>query len=280
MVRQLLSELRTLRAENAELKTKLDVALKQRFGRRSERRTRVPKAAPGESRPRDPHGRSALPEHLERREVVHDLTDAEKSCPCCGRVRVCIGQQSAEQLDCEPARFFVRRTVKKSYACRHCDPDTVPSEERLRTAGPNTVGPIAKGLCGPGLLASVLSAKFADHVPLNRQLGIIARSGVTVSAATLCDWVRQAAGLLTPLCAWMHRHVLAAPVIWSDDTRVRYQVPGRKTTTRGHLWVAVGDASAPYATFHFTRDYTAVSGPGHVLKDYRGLVHADCLAQW
>lgn len=280
MVRQLLGELRTLRAENAELKTKLDAALAHRFGRRSERRPRVPKTDPGASRPRDPHGRSVLPEHLERRKVVHDLTEAEKVCPCCGRVRACIGEQAAEQLDCDPARFFVRRTIKKSYACHHCDPAAVPPEQRLRTAGPGTVGPIPKGLCGPGLLASVLTSKFADHVPLSRQLGIIARSGVTLSTATLCDWVRQAAELLTPLCEWMHRRVLAAPVLWSDDTRVRYQVPGQKTTARGHLWVAAGDDSAPYATFHFTRDYTAAAGPDRFLAGYRGFVHADCLAQY
>ena len=280
MVRQLLGELQTLRTENAELKAKLDAALKSRFARRSERRQRTPKPEPHEPPRRDEHGRSELPAHLERREVVHDLSDAEKACPCCGRVRVCIGTQTAEQLDCEPAQFFVRRTIKKSYACQHCDPAIVPPEERLRTAGPSTVGPIAKGLCGPGLLASVLSAKFADHVPLNRQLGIIARSGVTLSAATLCDWVRQAAELLTPLCEWMHRRVLAAPVVWSDDTRVRYQVPGQKTTARGQLWVALGNASAPYATFHFTRDYTAAAGPEVFLRDYRGFVHADCLAQY
>ena len=57
------------------------------------------------------------------------------------------------------------RTVKKSYACRHCDPRRVPAEQRLQTAGPAQVGPIAKGLCGPGLLAHVITAKFADHVP-------------------------------------------------------------------------------------------------------------------
>jgi transposase len=119
MVRELLAELQKLRAENAELKTKLDAALKHRFGRRSERRP--PPPVPAEKPPprRDEHGRSPLPGHLERREVVHDLTDAEKLCPCCGRERACIGEQAAEQLDLEPARFFVLRTVKKSYACRH-----------------------------------------------------------------------------------------------------------------------------------------------------------------
>ena len=68
MVRELLTELQKLRAENAELKTKLDAALKHRFGRRSERRTPPPVPAAEKPPPRrDEHGRSPLPEHLERR---------------------------------------------------------------------------------------------------------------------------------------------------------------------------------------------------------------------
>ena len=134
-----------------------------------------------------------MPEHLERREVVHDLTEAEKLCPCCGRSRACIGEQTAEQLDLDPARFFVRRTVKKSYACRHCDPTTVPVEQRLATAGPTQVGPIAKGLCGPGLLAFVIVAKYADHTPLHRLAGQLARSGVMSMGARGCPNISNAA---------------------------------------------------------------------------------------
>src|SRR3954470_7700271 len=90
LVRLLLAELARLRAENAELRGKLDAALKHRFGRRSERAG--PKPVAGADKPkrkRHPHGRAALPEQLERREVVHDLTEAEKLCPCCGQPRVC-----------------------------------------------------------------------------------------------------------------------------------------------------------------------------------------------
>src|SRR5947209_19755335 len=199
LVRLLLAECARLRAENAELRGKLDAALKHRFGRRSERQ---PRPRPGDDKPpprRDPHGRAALPEHLERRAVVHDLTGAEKLCPCCGRPRARIGEQTAEQFDLEPARFFVLRTVKKSYACRHCDPATVPGEQRLQTAGPAQVGPIAKGLCGPGLLAHVVTAKFADHTPVHRLAGQLARSGVTMASSTLGDWLFRASELLTPL---------------------------------------------------------------------------------
>ena len=124
MVRELLARNQQLEARIAELTAKLDAALKHRFGRRSERRTPPTPAAGKPLRRRDEHGRSPLPEHLERREVIHDLTDAEKVCPCCGRPRACIGEQTAEQLDIEPAKFFVLRTVKRSYACRHYDPGT------------------------------------------------------------------------------------------------------------------------------------------------------------
>src|SRR6266540_3534886 len=222
MVRELLTELQKLRAENAELKAKLDAALKHRFGRRSERRTPPPVPAANKPPPRrDEHGRSPLPEHLERREVVHDLTDAEKLRPCCGRTRACIGEQTVEQLDLEPARFFVLRTVKKSYACRHCDPATVPAEQLIQTAGPAQVGPIAKGLCGPGLLAHVVTAKFADHTPVHRLAGQLARSGVTIASSTLGDWLFRAAELLTPLYELMHTRLLLSRVIHGDDTGVK-----------------------------------------------------------
>jgi len=226
MVRQLLienaalkAELAKLRAENAELKIKLDAALKHRFGCRSEKRPSPPtspidKPAP----PRHKHGRSVLPDRLERREVVHDLTETEKLCGCCGRGRVCIGSQTAEQLDLEPARFFVLRTIRMSYACRHCDPVTVPVEARLQTAGPEQVGPIPKGLCGSGLLAHAITAKFADHTPLSRLAGQLSRSGVDIAASTLGGWMAQAADLLSPLTQLMHQRLLHSRVIHGDDT--------------------------------------------------------------
>src|SRR4051794_22880493 len=278
LLRQVLAEMARLRAENAELRGKLDAALKHRFGRRSERQ---PRPRPDEKPPprRDEHGRAALPEHLERREVVHDLTEAEKLCPCCGTPRVCIGEQAAEQLDLEPARFFVLRTVKKSYACRHCDPAAVPPEQRLRTAGPEQVGPLPKGLCGPGLLAHVITAKFADHTPLHRLAGQLARSGVTVARSTLGDWLAGAADLLGPLYLLMHQRLLLSRVIHGDDTSVKLRVTGAGRTRKAHLWACIGDADYPYAVFDFTADYTA-EGPQRFLQGYRGYLQADALAQY
>jgi transposase len=273
---------RQLLAEVARLRGQLDAALKHRFGRRSERR-RIPPPVPKEKdgpKKAAPHGRSVLPEHLERREIVHDLSEEQKLCPCCGEPRACIGEQTAEQLEIQPAVFYVLRTVKKAYACRRCDPQQVPAERRIQTAGPEQVGPIAKGLCGPGLLASVITAKFADHTPLHRLAGQLARSGgVVIARSTLGDWLAAAADLFRPLYLLMHKRLLHSRVIHSDDTKVKLRVVGVSQTKKAHLWVYVGDADFPYVVFDFTADYTA-DGPEQFLKGYKGYLQADALAQY
>jgi transposase len=272
---------RRLLAEVAELRGKLDAALKHRFGRRSERRPRRKESAPGgePGKKRDEHGRSPLPAHLPRREVVHDLAEADRPCPCCGTPRVCIGEQATEQLDLEPARFFVLRTVRKSYACKACDPDAVPAEERIATAGPAQAGPIPKGLCGPGLLAHAITAKFADHMPLHRLAGQLARSGVAIARSTLGGWMRQAADLLSPLVALMRKRVLLSRAIHGDDTGVKLRVRGAAKAAKAHLWAYVGDQDFPYAVFDFTAGYAA-DGPERFLAGYQGYLQADALAQY
>src|SRR5262245_25857763 len=274
-----------LEAEVADLRAKLDAVLRRSYGRRSERSKRAKKAEgdAGEGGPakrRHDHGRSPLPSHLERREVVHDLPDAEKPCRHCGGPRECIGTRSCEQLDCDPVHFFVRRTTRKTYACRRCDPEAVSADRRITSAGPASPGPITRGLCGPGLLAYVLTSKFADHLPLHRLAGIIARSGVAVAESTLGGWVWRAADLLGPLRDLMHRRVLLSRVVHTDDTRGRYAEPGRDAMPQGHFWVAVGDAAAPYAVFDFTRGYSADEGPVPFFEGYRGYLQADCLKQY
>ena len=135
-----------LQTEVTHLKTQLAAARTHRFGRRSERSKRPPKSdseKPAKSRHK--HGRARLPEHLPRRTTVLDLSAQEQLCPCCGQPRQCIGQSETEQLDCEPVQYFVRRTVRKTYACQHCSKD-VPAEQRIQTATPSTVGPIDKSL--------------------------------------------------------------------------------------------------------------------------------------
>ena len=112
-------------------------------------------------------GRQPLPDHLPRIEYRHE----PESCQCnqCGRDLVKIGEDVTEQLDVEPARFFVHRHIRPQYACKSCE--TI-------TAEPVPPAIIDGGMAAPGLLTWVMTNKYLNHLPLYRLEQIAAREQV------------------------------------------------------------------------------------------------------
>jgi transposase len=71
-----------------------------------------------------------------------------------------LGEDVSEVLEYLPARFNVIRTVRPKLGCACCS-------RIVQEPAPDR--PIDKGLAGPGRLAHVLVAKYADHrVPRTR----------------------------------------------------------------------------------------------------------------
>jgi hypothetical protein len=137
--------------------------------------------------------------------------------------------------------------------------------------------PIDKGLPDPGLLAHVITSKYSEHLPLYRQEDVLARHGVTLSRATLCGWMAQAAELLRPLYEAMVKRVRATRVIWTDDTTVPVWVPTLPATRAGRFWVYLGDARNPFSVYEFTPRRSR-DGPERFLDGYRGYLQADAFA--
>ena len=133
--------------------------------------------------------RGSLPAHLERIEQVVDVED--KACPCCGGALHQIGEDVAERLDVVPTTFRVLVTRRPRYGCRSCESAVVqaPSPARI----------VEGGIPTEALIAQVLVAKYADHLPLYRQAQIYARQGIQLDRSTLADWVGRAAWYLRPL---------------------------------------------------------------------------------
>ncbi len=227
-------------------------------------------AAPAAAPTRRPgHGRKPLPAFLPRRRVEHPLPEAQCTCPECGARLVRIGEETSEQLDYQPASLFVIEHVRGKYACKACAGHVGCSAMPAQ--------PIDKGRPGPGLLAQVITAKYADHVPLNRQVDIFTRHGVELSRQTLCDWVAEGAALLEPLYRDLTASVLASKVIHTDDTPVPVQDRERRQTRDGRLWVYVGDASPPDIIYDYTPTRSR-AGPLVMLADFRGYLQADAYA--
>jgi transposase len=211
-------------------------------------------------------GRQELPDSLERKVIEHDLAESEKQCPGCGGERTRIGCEESEQLEYEPAKLFVLVHRRWKYACRPCG-------EHVATAPP-AAKPIEKGLPGPGLLAAVVTGKYADHLPLYRLEDVFFRSGVELSRSTLCRWALQTAELLRPLYELMVREVLQSRVIHTDDTPMPVLDPELDHTRTARLWTYIGDWRHPLTVYDYTTSRKR-DGPQQFLNGYAGYLQAD-----
>lgn len=87
-----------------------------------------------------------------------------------------------------------------------------------------------------GLLAHVVVAKYADHLPLYRQEAIFERAGIKLARSTLAEWVGACGVHLQPLVDALRQAILAHRVVHADETPVQMLQPGNKKTHRAYLW--------------------------------------------
>jgi len=248
-------ELAAAHGEVARLMAIIKELQRHRFGRRAERidpeqlalaledleqtlaavEAAAEKAAKASSKPSATRkrnvNRGALPPHLPREEIVIDVVD--KTCACCGGLKHRIGEDVSERLDVVPAQLKVLVTRRPKYACAACAGEVVqaPAPERL----------IENGIPTEALIAHVLVAKYADHIPLYRQAQIYARQGITLDRSTLADWVGRAAFALRPVHARLLEQLKQSTKLFADETTAPVLDPGRGQTKKGQLWAYARD---------------------------------------
>ena len=146
---------------------------------------------------------------------VYELSAEERACPCCGVERKEIGQEESWQIEHIPGRFERIHHVRRKYACPACE--TNGDNPRIETAA-KPAATIDKGLAGPGLLAYIVTSKFAEYAPLYRLEDIFARQGFEISRATQSVWCGDAGDLAEPLYELMANEVRSSHVAATDDT--------------------------------------------------------------
>jgi transposase len=219
--------------------------------------------------------RGALPAHLPRIEVT--LNPEDTACPCCRAAMTVIGEDTSERLDVIPAQFRVIVTKRPKLACRACVGTVVqaPAPPRL----------IEGGIPTEALVAHVLVARYADHLPLYRQAQIMAREGVLLERSTLSFWMGYAAAEVAPVVARLREMMLASTRIFADETVVPVLDPGRGRTKQGYFWAIARDdrpwgGNTPPAVV-----YSYAPGRGHthantLLGGYRGILQCDGYAAY
>jgi transposase len=232
---QLLRENQQLKAELKVLSLQIKELQKQLYGSRSDKRpsTEDPgqgtlegidegawneAQAPVAPRTRRPErkgkkkGPKPLNPHLPRvSEVVADPDLGALICPITGKLMRVGLVETIEVLSCVPAQYHVRSISRNLYV-------SAAGEAPVYSPWPKDVLP--KSRIDTGVIAHLLTGRFADHQPYHRQQGQLARFGVDLAPNTMVSLVKQACEKLQPLYRCLIKRVLAGGYIQLDPTPI------------------------------------------------------------
>ena len=217
-------------------------------------------------RERRPHpGRQRLPEKLPRVEEI--VRCAEQTCRQCGAQTAVIGYDESEQLDIEPARYFVRVIKREKRACGCCEKGTV-------TMPPLASRIVEKGLASDRVVVETVVAKYSDHLPLYRQAAILEReAGLEIGRATLDGWVMRVGELLQPVVAVMRQDLLRASYLQADETVVPVQMHDKRGADhQAYLWQYGKPGGETVFDFCMGRGR---AGPQEFLGQWEGILQTD-----
>ena len=211
--------------------------------------------------------RAPLPAQLERVDVVHDVPEGERTCPC-GTPMLEIGCDVSEQLDIVPLQVRVLRHLRKRYAC----PDSLHAP--VTAALPPQ--PLPKSNASADFLAMLLAVKFVDGLPLARFEHVLARHAVPVPRQTLARWVIGCSHLLQPLHNLMRDILLDCSLIYIDETVVQVlKEKDRSPTSQSYMWVQTGGPpDKPVVLYDYDPSRSA-KVPVRLLEGFKGYLMTD-----
>jgi transposase len=215
--------------------------------------------------------RQALPEHLERVDIIIDIDEADKICDCCGEPRSEMRSEITERLIVIPAKLQVERTIRKQYVCNRnqCENEKI----LIQTLPPHI---LPKSNASPSVMADILSKKYVEHIPLYRQEKAWARVDIKMPRNTMCNWIMELAAECSILYQLLMKHALTYDIIAVDETTAQVLgEPNRRNDQKSYIWAYRGgppDAPVVYFEYQETRD---AEHPIRFLKHYHGFVMSD-----
>ena len=211
--------------------------------------------------------RAPLPTELPRVDIVHDVPEAERTCPC-GTPMVVIGQQISEQLDIVPMQIRVLRHVRNTYGC--------PGSIHAPVTAALPPQPLPKSNASPDFLTMLLIVKYLDGLPLARFEYVLDRHGIKVPRQTLARWVIGAAALLQPLHNLMRDSLFDGPFMHMDETVVQVlKEKDKSPTSNSYMWVQAGGPPGKPVVIYDYDPSRSGAVPTRLLLGYQGYLMTD-----
>ena len=213
----------------------------------------------GEQRSRSGHG--PTPQLDLPIEATHHRFDRDPDCDVCGgTMQAMEGQfESSEEITVVESTYKIGIHRRQKYRCR-CNGHilTAPGPPKL----------IPGGRYSLDFAIHVARAKYADHLPLERQVRQMARQGLVVTSQTLWDQVDALGRVLEPTWRAMGEQILTAPVLHADETG--WRMMGAKKDR----WTVWGLCTSDLAWYQLAHSKSAAMAE-KILGDYRGTLVVD-----
>jgi transposase len=263
-------ELARMKGEEAQGRLALEIrrlekqlqSFQNQLGKVSERR---PRSQNGDEKPSPPKQRGHGPREQPRllsTEKVHKLPPSERVCPACaGELAEMVGQfEESEEVTVVERQFVLVAHCRQKYRCR-CNGAvvTAPTPPRL----------IPGGRYSLEFAVEVATAKYADHLPLDRQRRMMRRLGLRIDTQTLWDQIEALATRLAPAYDALLEHILASPQLGADETWWRRMDRG----SRRKWWDWC--LTTPDAVYHRIHEKRSAAVVAELLEGYEGTVMSD-----
>jgi transposase len=286
---RLTKEVEVLRQENKLLREKIDLLVRRVFGASSEKMDadQLLLALEG-AEAKKPEAASSAADALEANNAKRTVKPRKKkggiteellaSLPAVEVVLVpeevraepeayrLVDEVVTRQLDYEPGRYVCNKIIRQRYArinMPHLPPVIAPLPTMLE-----------RSKAGPGLLASILTGKYCDHLPLYRQQQIAKwRHGIELSRQDMSRWVGLAAEWLRPIYQIILGGMWGDGYAQVDETVIKYLAPGSGRAQHGYFWAIKrpgGDAA-----FHWAITRAATVLEKIIPADFSGTLQSD-----
>jgi len=193
---------------------------------------------------------------------VKELSEENRGCKVCGGTVEEMKDQfeESEWITVVHREFRRERIRQQKYRCS-CNANvvTAPGPEKLIPGGRYTVE----------FAAEVAVGKYTDHLPLERQVRMMAREGLEVESQTLWDQIHALAMHVKPTYEALLARALSAPVLHADESG--WPLLGKKGKSPGSVW----NLSTPEVIVYRMMPSKSEEDGRKVLGDYRGTVVAD-----
>lgn len=304
----LIKSVEQLQTENAELRRKLEHmneillnAQRARFGQSSEKKNYVlgkdqfsmfnEAEAAQDHKAEEPKPETILiPEHerkkkrsqaeilknLPEEEVLLELPEDQLVCDSCGGRMKPIGKKFLRhEMQIIPKQVKILAYYAVTYACGSCEKNT--GFARITSVKPPV--PLMKhSLASPSTVAYIMTQKYVDGLPLARQEKIWAREGVSLSRATMANWVIQCSQTwLKPLYRHMKQELMTHTVIHADETAVQVlKEEGKPASAESKMWLYASAALLRHQVriFEYQPDRSG-KRPESFLKGFAGALVTD-----